>query len=519
MTPTIPSRIKTSLILGGALLFCLAIILMARHAHHQFESTLVDQTKQQLLLIARSTATSLKQHMGDHLNSLSEIAQDPLFRKKNLVIAATGSERQRLRIFYEAHRRELESIAILDASGRLVTSWPEETEPAGAFDMSTFAGGLQPQASPHVLDGSGRQVVMLSVPIAADSEIVGCVRALVNIDTLTSLYIHPLKFSGGAMAVLIDEHGQFLSQPPSENAAETAAPSSCVNEECGNRQLITTELAAGRDGVGVFIADQQGEHPEPRFVAYAPIKFNAKNWGIGVILPYSSIAEPIRHHSRQALFIVAALLIFFGVGATLLFQVQRKKHALEIETRFLQQIAEKATELERINRILRDQAIKDELTGLYNYRYFHKVLQRDFALAARGKGDYSCMLIDLDHFKDVNDSHGHAFGDMVLKGIGAMLKEESRDTDVAARYGGEEFVILLPDTDLDGSMIIAERIRARLEAHVHSDGTRQRKVTASIGVSSFLAHAPQSPQDLLAYADKALYQAKSEQRNRVIVYT
>ncbi|MDH4320428.1 MAG: diguanylate cyclase [Desulfobulbaceae bacterium] len=514
-----PTHSKTSLIFGGALLFCLAIILMARHAHHQFEEVLVEQTEQQLLLIAKSTATSLKQHMEDHLNSLSELAHDQLFKKRDLVIPATGPERNRLRSFYEAHRRELESIAIIDAGGRVLASWPEEMQLAGDFDMAGLAMKLAPQVSPHFLDDGGRRVVTLSVPIAIDHELTGVVRALVSIDTLTSLYIQPLRFEGGPTPVLIDESGHFLSRPPVKKSGEVAAPSSCVKDKCDNRQRITAELAAGREGVGIFIADQFGERPEPRFIAYAPIKFNTNNWGIGVVLPFSAISGPIRQHSRQALIMVAALLLFLGFGATLLLQSHKKKQAVEIESRYLQQLAEKATELERANRILRDQAIKDELTGLYNYRYFHKVLQRDFALATRGKGDYSCMIIDLDHFKTVNDNHGHAFGDLVLKGVGNILLEESRDTDVVARYGGEEFVILLPNTDLEGSMIIAERIRTRLEAHGHTDGRQQKQVTASIGVSSYRAHAPQSPQDLLAYADKALYQAKSLQRNQVVVYS
>jgi len=168
---------------------------------------------------------------------------------------------------------------------------------------------------------------------------------------------------------------------------------------------------------------------------------------------------------------------------------------------------------------LHEQAIRDELTGLYNYRYFQKVLQRDFALTARGKSDYGCLIIDLDHFKKVNDNHGHAFGDMVLNSIGRILREEARDTDVVARYGGEEFVILLPDTDIDGSIIIAERIRSRIESHLHVDGVLKKQVTASIGVSSFRPHNPKTPQQLLFFADKALYRAKSKQRNRVVVYS
>ena len=515
--------IRTGFILGGVLVFFLSIVLMGRYAHRQFENTLVDLTKQQLLMIAKSTASSVEMHLGGHANSLSEIARDPLFRKKNNVIAATGPEQQRLRGFYEAHRQEFESVAILDANGKVLAAWPEDLgggyDFSAGFTMPSFANGFRPQLSPYFLNSRGQRVVAISVPIVVDKKLVGVACALVTVDTLTAMYIHPIKFSQGAVPVLIDEQGNFLSPPPVRRGRKVSELSACVKGKCANQQIIKEEIAAGRDGVGIFLSDPQGDYPEVRFVAYAPIKFNTINWGVGVVLPFSSIAEPIKRHSRQAIVMAGAVLLFFGIGVTLLFRVQAKQTALEIEARYLQEIAEKATELERVNRVLQEQAIKDELTGLYNYRYFNKVLQRDFAMAVRGKSDYGCMLIDLDHFKEVNDSHGHPFGDLVLRGVGRILLEECRDTDVVARYGGEEFMVLLPDTDLDGSKIIAERIRARLESHVHVEGEHKRRVTASIGVASFLAHAPQSPQDLLAYADKALYQAKAEQRNRVVVYT
>ncbi|MDH3393654.1 MAG: diguanylate cyclase [Desulfobulbaceae bacterium] len=526
MPQNLSFRTKTNLILAGAFAFFLAIAFMARHAHYQFENTLVNLTKQQLLMIAKSTATSLERHLGDHVNSLTEIAQDPLFRTKNDTISANGAAHQRLRVFYQAHQRELESISILNGNGTILASVPEGAEVgatlADALDLATFRQELQPQISHHFLDGSGRKMVALSVPITVDNKLTGIACALVSIDTLISLYIKPIKFGGGAVPVLIDEQGRFLSPPPvatGESTEKNAVPASCIKEACTNREMIKKEIAAGRNGVGIFIAGQKSGQPQTRFIAYAPVKFKARNWGLGVTLPFSAISAPIKHHSRQALIMVVAVLLFFGIGTTLLFRIQKNRHTLEIEARYLQEIASKASELERMNRILHDQSIKDELTGLYNYRHLHKVLQRDFALAARGKSDYSCMIIDLDHFKQVNDQHGHAFGDLVLKSLGRILKEEARDTDVVARYGGEEFVILLPDTALEGSKIIAERIRARLESHVHTEGSRTIQVTASIGVASILAHNPESPQDLLAYADKALYQAKSSQRNKVVVYT
>lgn len=527
MRQNLSFRTKTNLILAGALAFFLAIAFMTRHAHHQFENTIIDLTKQQLLMVAKATATSLERHLGDHLNSLSEIAHDPLFTTGNNSIPTTSAAYQRLHVFFQAHRQELESILILNNNGRVLASLPEGTEAGATFsealNLPGFRQALQPQVSSHFQDDHGRKMVVLSVPIVTHNKLIGIACAQISIETLNALYITPIKFGGGAVPVLIDEQGHFLTQPPTagsnDGISKPALPSSCLKNICTNRQMISKEIAAGHDGTGTVLAGQKDGHPQTRFVAYAPVKFKTKNWGLAVTLPYNAIATPIQHHFRQALGLVIAVLLFFGLGGVLLYRIQKNRHTLAMEARYLQDIAAKASELERMNRILQEQAIKDELTGLYNYRHLHKVLQRDFALAARGKSDYSCMIIDLDHFKQVNDRHGHAFGDLVLKGIGRVLKEEARDTDVVARYGGEEFVILLPDTALEGSMIIAERIRARLESHVHAEGSRTMQVTASIGVASILAHKPESPQDLLAYADKALYQAKSSQRNRVVVYT
>lgn len=178
-----------------------------------------------------------------------------------------------------------------------------------------------------------------------------------------------------------------------------------------------------------------------------------------------------------------------------------------------------AHELSLLNKILREQTSRDSLTGLYNHRYFQEMLRHEFLLAQRHQTELSCMMLDLDLFKEVNDTCGHPFGDLVLKGTAEQILHEARATDTVARYGGEEFAILLPNTDLEGATSIAERIRIRAQEYTHQDGDVAMRVTISIGLASSRTHSPQKPEDLLAFADRALYRAKKAGRNKVIAYS
>lgn len=178
-----------------------------------------------------------------------------------------------------------------------------------------------------------------------------------------------------------------------------------------------------------------------------------------------------------------------------------------------------AQELNRLNATLNERSIRDGLTGAFNHRHFWQVLRRDFLLAQRHGTDLSCLIIDLDFFKLVNDTHGHLFGDKVLKGVARRIREKVRHTDVVSRYGGEEFTVLLPSTDIAGALVIAENIRSGLERSVFRNGKETVRITVSIGVASLKGDAPDSPQQLLGFADSALYESKSAGRNRVITYS
>ena len=186
------------------------------------------------------------------------------------------------------------------------------------------------------------------------------------------------------------------------------------------------------------------------------------------------------------------------------------RHKKELEMSKLQ--------IEKQNIQLKELSIRDGLTGLYNYRYFRETLKRQFALAKRNSSDISCFMIDLDYFKDVNDTFGHSFGDFVLRNFSQLLKSLIRESDILARYGGEEFSLLLPNTSLEGARVLAEKFRQKAQEYVYEENGYSRRVTASIGIASFAAHLPPSPTDLVIFADRALYLAKAEGRNRVKIY-
>jgi len=163
-------------------------------------------------------------------------------------------------------------------------------------------------------------------------------------------------------------------------------------------------------------------------------------------------------------------------------------------------------------------AIKDGLTGLYNHQHFKDVIAKEYKKAKRYSQPLSCIMLDLDHFKSVNDSHGHQFGDEVLVKSSRIMKKMVRDTDFVARYGGEEFFIILPNTDINGAYILAERMRLAFAHNIFKKGEVSEIVTVSLGVTSTSDENVISERDLIANADKSLYRAKWRGRNNVCTY-
>lgn len=168
------------------------------------------------------------------------------------------------------------------------------------------------------------------------------------------------------------------------------------------------------------------------------------------------------------------------------------------------------TRQQQLERDLRDLASVDVLTGLYNRRHAEETLRAEAQRARRTKNPLSIVLIDIDHFKKVNDTHGHAVGDVVLKTLGEDLRERLRTTDVACRWGGEEFMLILPDTDADGAKLMMEKLRE----HIARPRTGTPNITVSAGIAQYDGDETVDP--TLEVADQNLYAAKDGGRNCVV---
>jgi len=171
-----------------------------------------------------------------------------------------------------------------------------------------------------------------------------------------------------------------------------------------------------------------------------------------------------------------------------------------------------------LHELVQRQAVTDELTGLSNHRRFQEVMAQEVGRSKRFGHDLGLVMLDIDHFKSVNDTYGHQQGDVVLREVARVLRESSREIDEPARYGGEELAVALPQTDLDGAYLFAERVRTALEALriPRLDGAgRALRVTASFGAAAMPGTGDDTG-SLIAAADAALYQAKRTGRNRTV---
>ncbi len=181
------------------------------------------------------------------------------------------------------------------------------------------------------------------------------------------------------------------------------------------------------------------------------------------------------------------------------------------------ELRQRNTELEGMLTKTERLAMTDALTGLYNRRHFHDVLKREWATSSRYKHAVTLMFLDVDGFKLVNDKDGHIAGDDVLKGIAQIVQSSIREVDVCARYGGDEIVLLLPHTTSAQAAAVCDRVRARLAKERERFTGEARRVTLSIGLASNEDDSLRGPDDLLEAADRALFDAKRQGRDRAVV--
>jgi diguanylate cyclase (GGDEF)-like protein len=194
-----------------------------------------------------------------------------------------------------------------------------------------------------------------------------------------------------------------------------------------------------------------------------------------------------------------------------------KKEKMQAE-KLAQELKATNDELNKANQKLEETSVRDYLTGLYNRRYLFDFLDKELNRAQRYGVRFSIMIFDIDFFKKINDTYGHQSGDLVLKAISEKATAMIRNTDLLARYGGEEFVVVMPQTETHGAGTIAERLRKAIEGmDIPVDG-QTVKITVSVGVATYVSQSEKlTIEEFIDKADKALYEAKTSGRNKVVI--
>ncbi len=250
---------------------------------------------------------------------------------------------------------------------------------------------------------------------------------------------------------------------------------------------------------------------------------------VATLIPLKKIMHELPHGSiRRSWFILSGMILFF-IASYIVIALQFRTGSdfqsreiictlLFLGALFVLIVSTLSLQTTRdIKRIyaLEIENITDPLMNISNRRYLDRKLQEEFSKAERYNLELSVLMIDIDHFKNVNDTYGHDSGDIVLHYLGELIKKLIRTYDTVARYGGEEIIVICPSTDSSHTAWLAERLRHEIEQSVIVlNDMKEIQVTVSIGISEY-AHEVSSVEDLVKRADKAMYRAKKEGRNRV----
>jgi diguanylate cyclase (GGDEF)-like protein len=298
----------------------------------------------------------------------------------------------------------------------------------------------------------------------------------------------------------------------------------------------TTEI---RFPVGTGIAGTVGKTGETINIpdAYQDRRFNPEFDKLTGFRTRSILCVPLRNmqgdiigavqvlNRREGVFTgddEALLMALASQAAIALENADLYKKLRDLNAKLEEKVAERTADLvaanERLsilNLELEQISITDGLTSVFNRRFFMERIRQEVKRVNRYGSSVSVLMIDIDHFKKINDTYGHQAGDAVLANLAATIKRRLRETDVLARYGGEEFVLIATPMELPGALILAERIRALVESTPLEHNGRRISVTVSIGISTWTPSLKEDFEELVRLADGALYRAKEEGRNRV----
>lgn len=328
---------------------------------------------------------------------------------------------------------------------------------------------------------TGRWGIPVSIPVNDPRSDIGVLFVALELDRIGALHERERLKPGGSIALLRDD-GIFLSRVPFD---ESFMQASLADSPLFQERLLSEEH-------GLFISDGQRLDGVERLVGFARLE----EFGLSVVVG-AKLADIMAPWRRQALVIVGIAGATTALGGVLLMRLLR---ALR--------------QSDEVKALLARQANIDGLTGLLNHRAFLEAARLEFDRCENGGRGPALLMMDLDHFKDVNDTLGHQAGDAALCELGRVLVRILRSRDLAGRVGGEEFCVLLPETSKAQAMEVAERLRREFSAATRLAEGVERSLTLSVGVTEWRS-ADQGLEEMLLRADQALYRAKNNGRDRV----
>ena len=370
---------------------------------------------------------------------------------------------------------------------------------------------------PHRADSTGAVTMEVAVPIqSAAGRFLGVLAARLNFKGIEQP-LHDLLAGPGSRTIIVRPDGQSIVHIGGTSGPPPAATLRALEQADG-----ASVAYVAPDGVAVLGA-----------LAQVP----GTDWMSVAEIPAATAYADIRRLRNTTVLLVLVLLLVvgslaYGLGLLVVLPLERLARAadqvaggdLDVEVPvsgggevsqltgvfndMVRRLREGRTELERLS-------VTDELTGLANRRHLDDEIERELERHERHKRAFAVLMLDVDRFKSLNDSHGHPAGDAVLRQLAGVLNESTRKGDTVARFGGEEFLVILPETPAAGALHLAEKIRAAVEGHhfVIDESGAPVRVTVSVGLALFPDHG-RTAEPLIAAADQALYRSKQGGRNR-----
>jgi len=334
-----------------------------------------------------------------------------------------------------------------------------------------------------------------------------------------SLFAH-IKHIDTAVLLIADERGGELREAVSRSGC------SKENERPRYSRSIVDEVIRQVKAIMISGTDRDDDLPQSDSIERLQIRsvvcvpLISKRRTLGVIYIHSTTQQ--EGFQKEDFFFVAALSApaSLAIDNAMLYEETKKakKELQQAHESLERQVYIRTAKLVELNKRLQELSITDGLTGIYNHRHFVHLLEIECNRALRYKRNLSLLMLDIDEFKQVNDSLGHPCGDLVLQHFAKILKGCVRKTDIVARYGGDEFGVLLTETKKSMAMRVSEKIRREVEKHPFTWGEKVFRITVSIGVAAILQEGVKDWNGLLNAADQALYKAKDGGRNNVMAF-